>query len=100
MNQTRSHSPAIRAADFSQCPDAVLRLMALTGGVPLAISDVLRLAGSCGNISPHTQEWRALILPRFTADQALTTLRMRNRRVLLLAAMGAGKRARVPPVHP
>ncbi|MCU0801351.1 MAG: hypothetical protein MUD11_06170 [Rhodobacteraceae bacterium] len=111
MTKTISLAPTVWAADFSPYPDAVLHLMGPMEVVPLAKSDLRLLAGKDGAISPDTQELLALTLPQFaasgarkdlvqcscqagpapmrpifTADHALTTLRMRNYRVSLLAA--------------
>jgi hypothetical protein len=113
LTKTISLAPTVWAADFSPYPDAVLHLMGPMEVVPLAKSDLRLLAGKDGAISPDTQELLALSLtlpqfaasgarkdlvqcscqagpapmrPIFTADHALTTLRMRNYRVSLLAA--------------
>jgi hypothetical protein len=98
-------------ADFAAYPEAVLQLMGPMEMVPLGTDDLRLLAGRGGKITDDTRAMLATTLPRFAAtgahmrlglcsfktgpgrmlpvftpDQAITTLRMRNRRVALIAA--------------
>jgi hypothetical protein len=111
MRHDNGFGPAIWAADFASYPEAVLALMGPMDTVPLDPGDLRRLAGQGGRIAPDTHALLAGALPRFaatgahmrlglcsfktgpgrllpifTADQAATTLHMRNRRVAIIAA--------------